>query len=158
MIGGGAGLEHLTAVFGGHIVSFTSFSAEPASRITLAGVGSLSSLLPQTRRRQDEPARHRPHSRRRCSAFMSPPQLVHQPLVLPRLVHLRFYLIVVVTIAITALCWWRWPPDGGFESASLAIASLCTTLCIPSTLLLINAHIQAWERPVLQLCVVRCGD
>jgi len=86
---------------------------------------------------------------------MSPPQLVHQPLVLPRLVHLRFYLIVVVTIAITALCWWRWPPDGGFESASLAIASLCTTLCIPSTLLLINAHIQAWERPVLQLCVVR---
>ena len=84
---------------------------------------------------------------------MSPPAV--PPAALPRLVHLRFYLIVVVTIAITALCWWRWPPDGGFESASLAIASLCTTLCIPSTLLLINAHIQAWERPVLQLCVVR---
>ena len=85
---------------------------------------------------------------------MAPPRL-EAPLVLPRLVHLRFYLIVVLTISITAVCWWRWPPDGGFESASLAIASLCTTLCIPSTLLLINAHIQAWERPLLQLCVVR---
>ena len=84
----------------------------------------------------------------------SPPRLA-APLVLPRLVHLRFYCIVVVTIAITAVCWWRWPPEGGFESASLAIASLCTALCIPSTLLLINAHIQAWERPLLQLCVVR---
>ena len=88
------------------------------------------------------------------SQSMAPPRLA-APLVLPRLVHLRFYLIVVVTISITAVCWWRWPPDGGFESASLAIASLCTTLCIPSTLLLINAHIQAWERPLLQLCVVR---
>jgi len=85
---------------------------------------------------------------------MAAPRLA-APLVLPRLVHLRFYLIMVITISITAVCWWRWPPEGGFESASLAIASLCTTLCIPSTLLLINAHIQAWERPLLQLCVVR---
>ena len=46
------------------------------------------------------------------------------PLVLPHLVHQRFYLIAVVTILITAVCWWRWPPEGGLTSASLAIASL----------------------------------
>ena len=28
MCGGGAGLEHVTAVFGGHIVSFTPFSPQ----------------------------------------------------------------------------------------------------------------------------------
>ena len=49
--------------------------------------------------------------------------MLEAPLVLPRLVHLRFYLIVVVTISIAAVCWWRWPPEGGFTSASLAIAS-----------------------------------
>lgn len=55
----------------------------------------------------------------------------------------RFYIIVIITITVSGICWWRWPPDGGLTSASLGVASLCTALCIPSTMLLINAHIQA---------------